>query len=416
MKKMLLSMSAFVALSVSAQQAVTDVSGVVNNPVTESDVQTKTYNACSYVQEGNSYQQGYGCSTLFATVISEDFTVPDGECWYIDEVMASFFTNNLADMTAIDVAIYDDAAGAPGTLIALQTIPVADINSVYDGTAYGLNIDHHFISLSSPYTLCGGVGGTKYWISFQVVCSSASFYWECTYLTTYANNCYSAPDEAGPWSLFGYDMVMEIFHKDYNYINQTECAGYSITVGANTYDSTGNYIDTLTSVAGCDSIVEVDLTIITVDAGVTQTGVILTADLAAASYQWLDCNNAYAVIASGTNQSFTSPSNGNFAVEVTDAGCVDTSACFLIDYTGVEESENGVVTLYPNPSNNIVQLQGITQLQGVSLITITTITGEVVVVYSKAVSEIDLSALSAGVYFVNIQHENGLSSLKLVKE
>ncbi|MBK8927138.1 MAG: T9SS type A sorting domain-containing protein [Crocinitomicaceae bacterium] len=75
-----------------------------------------------------------------------------------------------------------------------------------------------------------------------------------------------------------------------------------------------------------------------------------------------------------------------------------------------------MVTLYPNPSNNLVQLQGITQLQGVSLITITTITGEVVVVYSKAVSEIDLSALSAGVYFVNIQHENGLSSLKLVKE
>ncbi|MBK8927139.1 MAG: hypothetical protein IPM74_14795 [Crocinitomicaceae bacterium] len=100
-------------------------------------------------------------------------------------------------------------------------------------------------------------------------------------------------------------------------LNQSE--GFSITVGTNVYNSTGFYVDTLTSMDGCDSIVEVDLTIINVDAGVTQSGFTLNADLAAASYQWLDCNNAYAVIPSGTNQSFTSPSNGNFAVEVN--GC-----------------------------------------------------------------------------------------------
>ena len=409
-------MGAFVALSVSAQQAVTDVSGALNNPVTESDVQLKTYNACSYIQESNAFENGYLSSTSSNYVFADDFIVPDGECWYINQALTYYFTDNVSDLSAIEITIFNDNAGAPGTIVASYTASLSEISTNYVGTNYGYNINSHLCTIGTPFNLCGGPGGTIYWISFQAVNTSAYFYWESTTLGTYGNNANYAASEAGPWSNNGIDLVYEIFHIDYNYLNQTECEGYSITVGTNTYNTTGNYIDTLTSVAGCDSIVEVDLTIINVDAGVTQTGVILTADLGGATYQWLDCNNAYAVIASGTSQSFTSPSNGNFAVEVTDAGCVDTSACFLIDYTGVQESENSVVSLYPNPANNIVQLQGITQLQGVSMITITTITGEVVEVYSKAVYEIDLSSLSAGVYFVNILHENGLSSLKLVKE
>ena len=41
-----------------------------------------------------------------------------------------------------------------------------------------------------------------------------------------------------------------------------ECAGFSITVGTNTYNTTGVYTDVLVNAAGCDSIVTTDLTII----------------------------------------------------------------------------------------------------------------------------------------------------------
>lgn len=40
-----------------------------------------------------------------------------------------------------------------------------------------------------------------------------------------------------------------------------ECAGYSITVGNNTYTTTGVYVDTLVSAFGCDSVVTTDLTV-----------------------------------------------------------------------------------------------------------------------------------------------------------
>lgn len=39
------------------------------------------------------------------------------------------------------------------------------------------------------------------------------------------------------------------------------CQGYSVTVGTDTYDSTGVYFNVLTSVAGCDSLVQTTLTI-----------------------------------------------------------------------------------------------------------------------------------------------------------
>lgn len=42
----------------------------------------------------------------------------------------------------------------------------------------------------------------------------------------------------------------------------SECAGFSIAVGGNTYDSTGTYIDTLMAANGCDSVVTTNLTIL----------------------------------------------------------------------------------------------------------------------------------------------------------
>jgi hypothetical protein len=69
----------------------------------------------------------------------------------------------------------------------------------------------------------------------------------------------------------------------------------------------------------------------------SQNGTTLTADQTGATYQWLDCDNNFAIINGETNQSYTPAVTGNYAVEVNMNGCVDTSACFLVDYTGIEE-------------------------------------------------------------------------------
>tara|TARA_B110000285_G_C15112239_1_gene611835 strand:+ start:111 stop:1202 length:1092 start_codon:yes stop_codon:yes gene_type:complete len=70
---------------------------------------------------------------------------------------------------------------------------------------------------------------------------------------------------------------------------------------------------------------------------VSQTGPQLDADQTGAIYQWLDCDNGNQPINGETNQSYTSTVTGNYAVEVNMNGCIVTSSCYLVDYTGIEE-------------------------------------------------------------------------------
>jgi hypothetical protein len=80
----------------------------------------------------------------------------------------------------------------------------------------------------------------------------------------------------------------------------------------------------------------------TIDNSVTATGPTILANQTAAAYQWVDCDNAFTPIIGEMNQSFTATVTGNYAVEIEVEGCVDISACELIDFSGIEElTQNG---------------------------------------------------------------------------
>ena len=99
------------------------------------------------------------------------------------------------------------------------------------------------------------------------------------------------------------------------------------------YTSSGIYNQTLTNLSGCDSVVTLDLGIISVDTSVSYviSSSTLTALAPNATYQWLDCNNNNTPIAGETNQNFSPTSNGNYAVEVTQNGCTAISNCYQIN-------------------------------------------------------------------------------------
>lgn len=76
----------------------------------------------------------------------------------------------------------------------------------------------------------------------------------------------------------------------------------------------------------------------TIDNTVTVTGATIASNEAGAAYQWMDCDDNFAPIAGEINQSYTATAiTGNYAVEITVQGCVATSACELIDFSGIEE-------------------------------------------------------------------------------
>ncbi|MBL4706210.1 MAG: T9SS type A sorting domain-containing protein [Flavobacteriales bacterium] len=194
-----------------------------------------------------------------------------------------------------------------------------------------------------------------------------------------------------------------------------ECPGYSITVGTNTYSTTGVYTDILASASGCDSTVTTDLTINSVDTAVTQSGAVLTANVTGAVYQWVDCDNGFSAIVGDTNQTFTANANGNFAVTVTENGCTVTSACYNVSGVGINELEAYGLSIYPNPSNGTFFIETtIDQLQSISIIDNL---GRIVYQLSEVVNvknEINIESFGEGIYFIKVTGNAGTVTKTLV--
>ena len=122
-----------------------------------------------------------------------------------------------------------------------------------------------------------------------------------------------------------------------------------------TYYSSGIYSQLLQSQTGLDSLILLNLSIGSVDSSVTINATTLTSNDSAVGYQWLDCNNNLSPIIGENGQSFSPSTNGNFAVEVSNNGCIGTSACYPIIISNIDyHFNNENVVCYPNPfSDNI---------------------------------------------------------------
>ncbi len=132
----------------------------------------------------------------------------------------------------------------------------------------------------------------------------------------------------------------------------TICEGDSVTVGSNNYTVSGTYTDVFPFVQnGCDSTVVTNLTVTMVDTFAFIVSASIMANAGGASYQWLDCNNGFALIPGEINQIFSPIVTGSYAVVVTQNGCSDTSSCYNIIITEVAETPpTNTPFVYPNPS------------------------------------------------------------------
>lgn len=194
------------------------------------------------------------------------------------------------------------------------------------------------------------------------------------------------------------------------------CDSYTSPSGQ-IYTQSGIYYDTLSTSLGCDSIFQIDITIHPLpDNSVTHTGDILSANQLGAYYQWLNCDDNYSVISGENNQFYTPQLTGNYAVEITTInGCVDTSICYLVDYTGLSNLYKDEISIYPNPTTDIIKINGLHNVQGLTSITINSTAGELVFEMNEMQNSINVSQYPAGVYFLKIHHKAGIETIQFVK-
>ncbi|MEM6347271.1 MAG: T9SS type A sorting domain-containing protein [Bacteroidota bacterium] len=127
---------------------------------------------------------------------------------------------------------------------------------------------------------------------------------------------------------------------------------YSVTGAQVVFPDIGPY--------GCDSTVILNLSIKeALNSTIDQTGAVLSAQLAEAEYQWLDCFNGFAAIPNATSQSFSPAENGEYAVALFKNGCIDTSTCVGVFSVSIadEYEQTPQFQLFPNPTRGLVEIR-----------------------------------------------------------
>jgi hypothetical protein len=211
-----------------------------------------------------------------------------------------------------------------------------------------------------------------------------------------------------------------------NASTQTVCAGNEVTFtgsGADTYtwdngvtngtafapQQTGYFsVEGINTTTLCANVDSVEITVVNLpDTFVVQNGNQLAAVLAGAGYQWVDCDDNYAIIPGADEQTFAANSSGNYAVVVTMSSCSDTSSCYNVMTVGIEDQDEQEHTLiiYPNPSTGIFQMiSDVEQPMGVSVFNAM---GQMV--YSEGTvtnnTIIDLSGVTNGLYSIQFHNE-----------
>lgn len=196
----------------------------------------------------------------------------------------------------------------------------------------------------------------------------------------------------------------------------TSCGPYQWINGV-TYsssNSTAGYIIDNGAVNGCDSVINLNLTVININNTLSFNNGVLTSNQNGASYQWLDCGNGNTPIPGAVSQSLTLTQNGSYAVEITQNGCTKVSACFEMTNLGITNlADEDKIQIHPNPVANQIVIRNVSVG---SYLTITDLTGKIM--HSQNTSDeetvINIENLSNGVYFVNVSNLLNTKSEKFV--
>ncbi|WP_070137515.1 T9SS type A sorting domain-containing protein [Crocinitomix algicola] len=194
------------------------------------------------------------------------------------------------------------------------------------------------------------------------------------------------------------------------------CYGESITVGENTYTTSGTYTDILTAINGCDSVITSIITVADeINTSLSVSGLTITSPTVGLTYQWYNCDTE-TIIDGATENTFTATENGNYSLIITNDDCHDTTGCILIIGVGIE-NENTIedIKIYPNPSQGVFMING-TKLEGLNY-RIYNVLGETIITdrFTSNQSSFNLEGIGEGIYFLQLEGSTETRKIILTK-
>ena len=182
MKKITLLGAALFACVVGFAQTENLVSetGGVNDPHVYVD-QTFQLDPCSLVGPGNTFENGKSCTQNLGRIVAHDIVLADGENLSLENIKANVFIGaegSGVNAAFVDIYIYEDAAGSPGTLVTSELGFIPNFQTVV-GDNFGFDVWELELDITDV-PLAGQTGSTTtYWIGLSVEATDASnLFWE----------------------------------------------------------------------------------------------------------------------------------------------------------------------------------------------------------------------------------------------
>ncbi|MEM6964016.1 MAG: SBBP repeat-containing protein [Bacteroidota bacterium] len=174
----------------------------------------------------------------------------------------------------------------------------------------------------------------------------------------------------------------------------------------------------LVNSSGCIAKDEVMGTENQINTTVVQADNFLVAQLSDAEYQWVNCPD-FAPLSGETDQAFEATQTGEYAVILTSNACVDTSECFAVMVTSLEEFAEEAFNIFPNPvgSTQLLQIEFQQVHQNLSVQTFS-MDGKLLQVHTAR--QTDLMNISfdlpAGIYLLEVRADDKVGRRKVVCE
>jgi hypothetical protein len=170
-------------------------------------------------------------------------------------------------------------------------------------------------------------------------------------------------------------------------------------------DGNGNYV-----------LVYQNINITPLEASVSVSGFTLTAQNTNpdVSYQWIDCGNSNAPLIGENGVSFTASESGNYALQVTQNGCTETSECYEISTLGITQALQDKCHIYPNPASSEIFIES--KANGTYILQ--DMNGKMVLEdkFNSGKNKVDLDTIQTGMYILTIYTETSFERIKLSVE
>ena len=250
------------------------------------------------------------------------------------------------------------------------------------------------------------------------ICTGESFTFNGQILTTTGQYIDTLSSVGGCDSIITLDL--DVLMPSSATLNESICDGDFYTFGGSDLTVSGAYVDVIMNSVGCDSTITLNLDVLLDDVSVAQTGATLTVAVAGATYQWLDCDNGNSPIAGATSQSFTPTAamgiTGNYAVEVTLGNCTAISPCSTVDFTGIDDYLDGGLVIFPNPVVDVLSIKS--SIENINNYVIFDAAGRQVQSGSINQSEIitiNVSELAKGNYVLELSNKSNTFKKSFIK-